>query len=88
MLSLVVKKGGTAYRAVQSSGMTVETAGKTGTTNNYTDAWFVGYSDEILAAVWVGFDDPTHTLGNGQSGGVVAAPVWAEFMKRAHWREE
>ena len=88
MLSLVVKRGGTAYRAVQSSGMTVETAGKTGTTNNYTDAWFIGYSDEILAAVWVGFDDPTYTLGNGQSGGVVAAPIWAEFMKRAHWREE
>ena len=88
MLLLVTKKGGTAYRAVQASGLTVEAAGKTGTTNNYTDAWFVGYTEGILAAVWVGYDDPSYTLGLGQSGGVVAAPIWTEFIKRALWREE
>lgn len=88
MLLLVTKRGGTAYRAVQSSGLTVEAAGKTGTTNNYTDAWFIGYTEEILAVVWVGYDDPAYTLGVGQSGGVVAAPIWTEFMKRALWREE
>ena len=88
MLRLVTKRGGTAYRAVQASGMTVEAAGKTGTTNNYTDAWFVGYNERVLAAVWVGYDDPSHVLGFGQAGGVVAAPIWTEFMKRALWREE
>jgi penicillin-binding protein 1A len=88
MLLMVMKRGGTAYRAVQASGLTVEAAGKTGTTNNYTDAWFVGYTEGVLAAVWVGYDDPSHTLGFGQSGGVVAAPIWTEFMKRALWREE
>ncbi len=88
MLLLVPKKGGTAYRAVQASGLTVEAAGKTGTTNNYTDAWFVGYTEGILAAVWVGYDDPSYSLGLSQSGGVVAAPIWTEFMKRALWREE
>jgi len=88
MLTQVVKKGGTAYRAVVSSGLTIEAAGKTGTTNEYTDAWFAGYSREMLAVVWVGYDDPANTLGIGQSGGVVAAPIWAEFMKRALWREE
>jgi len=88
MLLLVTKNGGTAYRAVQASGLPVETAGKTGTTNNYTDAWFVGYTEGLLAAVWIGYDDPSHVLGFGQSGGVVAAPIWAEFMKRALWREE
>jgi penicillin-binding protein 1A len=88
MLLLVTKRGGTAYRAIQSSGLTVEAAGKTGTTNNYTDAWFIGYTEEILAAVWVGYDDPAYTLGVGQSGGVVAATIWTEFIKRALWREE
>jgi 1A family penicillin-binding protein len=88
MLSQVVKRGGTAHRAVVSSGLAVEVAGKTGTTNEYTDAWFVGYSQSMLAAVWVGYDDPSNTLGPGQSGGVVAAPIWAEYMKRALWRDE
>jgi penicillin-binding protein 1A len=88
MLSQVVKRGGTAYRAILSSGLTIEAAGKTGTTNEFTDAWFCGYTDEVLAVIWLGFDDPVHTLGIGQAGGVVAAPIWAEFMKRALWREE
>jgi penicillin-binding protein 1A len=88
MLSQVVKRGGTAYRAITSSGLTIEAAGKTGTTNEFTDAWFCGYSEEVLAVVWMGFDDPVHTLGIGQAGGVVAAPIWAEFMKRALWRGE
>jgi penicillin-binding protein 1A len=88
MLSQVVKKGGTAHRAVLSSGLAFEVAGKTGTTNEYTDAWFAGYSQNMLAVVWVGYDDPSNTLGPGQSGGVVAAPIWAEFMKRALWRDE
>lgn len=59
-------------------------AGKTGTTNNYTDAWFVGFTPQISAGVWVGFDDQRVTLGSGQDGARTALPVWAPFMRMAH----
>lgn len=54
--------------------------GKTGTTNSFTDAWFVGFDPSITAAVWVGFD-AKKSLGEKQSGAVVALPIWIEFMK-------
>ena len=54
--------------------------GKTGTTNDFTDAWFVGFDPSITAAVWVGFDGKK-SLGDKQSGAVVALPIWIEFMK-------
>ena len=57
-------------------------AGKTGTTNDYNDAWFVGYTPELVTGVWVGRDDHA-SLGDGETGGVVAAPIWLEFMKEA-----
>jgi penicillin-binding protein 1A len=57
-------------------------AGKTGTTNDYEDAWFVGYTPEIVAGVWVGFDEK-RPLGSGETGGKVAAPIWTAFMKEA-----
>jgi penicillin-binding protein 1A len=87
MLTGVLKRGGTGYRAVQGSGFPIEASGKTGTTNDFTDAWFVGYTENVAAAVWVGFDDPAFSLGEGQAGGVVAAPIWVEFIGRALWRE-
>ena len=87
MLSEVVKKGGTAYQAFLSSGLALDASGKTGTTDNYTDAWFIGYTNNIIAAVWVGFDDPSYSLGKGMAGGAVAAPIWVYFMKQALWRE-
>lgn len=59
-------------------------AGKTGTTNDYTDAWFVGFTPQIAAGVWVGFDDQRVTLGTGQDGARTALPIWAPFMKMAH----
>ena len=58
--------------------------GKTGTTQNYTDAWFVGYTPQLAAGVWFGLDDPSVSLGYKQYGSVVALPLWAEFMKTAH----
>ena len=82
ILEEVLKEGGTAHEALLASDFVVKGSGKTGTTNNYTDAWFIGYTDEIIAAVWVGFDDPSYTLGEGQTGGVAAAPIWAAFMKK------
>jgi len=57
-------------------------AGKTGTTNDCTDAWFIGYTPQIVAAVWVGYDD-MRSLGKRQTGGRVAAPIWTDFMKAA-----
>lgn len=57
-------------------------AGKTGTTNDYKDAWFIGYTDEMAAGVWVGFDD-MRTLGKNETGSSAAAPIWVSFMQKA-----
>ncbi len=56
-------------------------AGKTGTSNDYKDAWFVGYTPELAAGVWVGFDDMRRSLGRGEVGGRAAAPIWQRFMR-------
>ena len=57
-------------------------AGKTGTTNDYTDAWFVGYTPNLVVAVWVGFDD-LRSLGETESGAHAALPIWIDFMRDA-----
>ena len=57
-------------------------AGKTGTTNDFNDAWFVGYTPQLLTGVWVGFDEK-RPLGKGETGGRVAAPIWQAFMSQA-----
>jgi 1A family penicillin-binding protein len=80
MLSDVITSG-TAYRARQM-GFALPAAGKTGTTNDYNDAWFVGFTPHLVAGVWVGFDQPKTIISNGYAGDV-AVPIWAGFMKRA-----
>ncbi|MBI2950590.1 PBP1A family penicillin-binding protein [bacterium] len=75
--------GGTGRNARLLFGFARPAGGKTGTTNDYTDAWFVGFTPQIVAGVWVGFDEKI-SLGNRQTGGQVALPVWARFMKRGH----
>ncbi len=80
MLSDVINSG-TAYRARQM-GFTLPAAGKTGTTNDYVDAWFVGFTTKIVTGVWVGFDQPKKIIDNGYAG-ELAVPIWASFMKRA-----
>ncbi|MEW6053727.1 MAG: PBP1A family penicillin-binding protein [Nitrospirota bacterium] len=72
-----VVKNGTGWRA-KSLGRPV--AGKTGTTNEYRDAWFVGYTTNLVTAVWVGFDD-TRPLGSQETGARAASPVWVFYMK-------
>jgi penicillin-binding protein 1A len=57
-------------------------AGKTGTTNDMNDAWFIGYTPQLLAGVWLGFDEK-RTLGKGETGGRICAPIWERFMERA-----
>ncbi|MBC7364346.1 MAG: PBP1A family penicillin-binding protein [Candidatus Aminicenantes bacterium] len=56
-------------------------AGKTGTTNDFTDAWFIGFSPSLCAGVWVGYDSKV-TIGDRQSGAVVALPIWIDFFRR------
>ena len=58
--------------------------GKTGTTQNWTDAWFVGFSKQLAAGVWIGVDDPVVSLGTSQDGSRAALPAWANFMAVAH----
>ena len=58
-------------------------AGKTGTTNDYTDAWYLGFVPQLTAGVWVGFDDKRISLGKGETGARAALPIWLEFMKSA-----
>jgi len=67
-------------RGVRDAGFQRPAAGKTGTTNDYNDAWFAGYTPELLTVVWVGFDRGQKI---GLSGGVAAVPIWAAFMKEA-----
>jgi len=83
MLRSVVDEG--TGRSVRSSGITGPVAGKTGTTNNGADVWFVGYTPTLVAGVWFGYDTP-HSLGSAANGGRYAAPAWADFYRRG-WRE-
>ena len=55
--------------------------GKTGTTNELKDAWFIGFTPSVLTGVWVGYDDHTISLGKGETGGRAACPIWVYFMK-------
>jgi penicillin-binding protein 1A len=57
-------------------------AGKTGTTNDYFDAWFMGFSPDLVVGIYVGFDNP-RSMGNGEAGGTVAAPIFGDFMNTA-----
>ena len=79
MMRSVLTEGTAA--AARSMGFTLDAAGKTGTTNDLRDAWFVGFTPELLTAVWVGYDDFSQPLG--LTGAQAALPIWVEFMKRA-----
>jgi penicillin-binding protein 1A len=74
-----VVKHGTAFSA---SKLNHPLAGKTGTTNDFTDAWFIGFSPSITAGVWIGYDEKK-TLGPKESGAMAALPMWIDFMKIA-----
>ncbi len=78
MLRAVVLEG----TAVSASSLQRVVAGKTGTTNDYMDAWFVGFSPDIVAGVWVGFDTK-RSMGKGMAGARVALPIWIDYMSVA-----
>jgi penicillin-binding protein 1A len=79
MLQDVTRRGTAA--SVQRYGLPMEVGGKTGTTNDSRDAWFVGFSSSVVAGVWIGFDEP-QTIRTDASGSRVALPIWADFMRR------
>ncbi len=79
LLQSVTTSGGTAERAVR---LGRPTAGKTGTSNEARDAWFVGYTPSVVAGVWVGYDD-RRSLGRRESGGRTALPIWIEVIRAA-----
>lgn len=83
MLRAVVDYG--TGRPIRDYGAKGMIAGKTGTTNNGTDVWFVGYTPNLVAAFWFGYDDP-HAISRDASGGRLAAPAWAEFYMQG-WKE-
>lgn len=78
MMRSVINEGTGA--GARSQGFTLDAAGKSGTTNDLRDAWFIGFTPELLTAVWVGFDNNQPI---GLSGGQAALPIWTSFMKRA-----
>jgi penicillin-binding protein 1A len=80
MLRDVVDRG--TGRPVRNLGVRGAFAGKTGTTDDYHDGWFVGFSPSLVAGVWVGFDRPT-TIGRDAYAARTALPIWADFIKRA-----
>jgi penicillin-binding protein 1A len=73
-------RAGTATKAQE---LKRPAAGKTGTTNDFTDAWFIGFTPSLVAGAWVGFDEKV-TLGDKETGGKAALPIWLEFMREVY----
>ena len=84
MRSVMDEVGGTGRGARTRYGFKPAAAGKTGTTNDYTDAWFIGFTPHLVAGVWVGIDNPSLRLWPRQAGSSAALPMWAFFMKEVY----
>jgi penicillin-binding protein 1A len=78
MLEEVVQFG----TAIKAKSIGRPAAGKTGTTQDFTDAWFIGFTPQITAGVWVGYDDKQISLGKRESGALAALPIWMEFVEK------
>ncbi|NQV14678.1 hypothetical protein HQ531_04405, partial [bacterium] len=94
MLSLLetVANRGTGMGARTRFGFHEPAGGKTGTTTGFTDAWYVGFTTRLSAAVWVGMDTQSISLGPGMAGSALGVPIWAQFMKAVYdsleWERE
>ena len=78
MLEEVVQFG----TAMKAKALGRPAAGKTGTTQDFTDAWFMGFTPQLTAGVWVGYDDKQISLGKRETGAHAALPIWIEFMEK------
>jgi penicillin-binding protein 1A len=83
LLQSTVSSGTLRYAASTVGGFDRPIAGKTGTTQNWSDAWTVGFTPQVTTAVWFGFDERGYSLGINQTGATSAGPAWAEYMKQA-----
>lgn len=81
-----VVQGGTGHKASAELGLQ-GLAGKTGTTNDYKDTWFVGFTNDVITAAWVGYDQP-RSLGVSSTGGRTALPIWIDYMREAAPKEK
>ena len=81
MMEDVINRG--TARAIRDLGITFPCAGKTGTTDNYSDVWFTGYTSDLACGIWVGFDDH-RSLGTVISSGNTPAPIWGDFMQQVY----
>src|SRR5437016_14535798 len=77
---------GTAFTARRKSAFTDLDARKTGTTDDYTHAWFIGYTPELVAGIWVGYDIQQRILEHNAGGGRIVAPAWTAFMRDVYDR--
>ncbi len=84
LLQTTVQEGTLNYARNTVGDFDMPMAGKTGTTQNWSDAWTIGFSPYMTTAVWFGFDKPGQSLGVNQTGAVTGGPVWAAFMKEVH----
>ena len=84
MRSVIDDLKGTGHRIRSGYHFKPAAAGKTGTTNDYADAWFIGFTPHIVAGVWVGMDDQSLALWPKQAGSVAALPLWVQFMKAVY----
>ena len=85
MMKDVIRRG-TAAGSVWGAGFHLPAGGKTGTTNDGTNVWFIGYTPDLLAGVWIGFDKPKKIMADAQ-GGRLAAPAWTQFMTEVYRRK-
>lgn len=82
MMENVINKG--TAKIIRQMGFAGPCAGKTGTTNDHTDAWFIGFTPEIIVGIWIGFDEK-EPMGRSMVGGYAAAPLWANFMLNTYY---
>jgi penicillin-binding protein 1A len=68
--------------AIKAKNIGRPAGGKTGTTQDFTDAWFIGFTPQLTAGVWVGFDDKQISLGKRETGAQAALPIWMEFIEK------
>jgi penicillin-binding protein 1A len=86
MKDVVRTPAGTGYGNVYAAGFRIPSGGKTGTTNDFADVWYIGYTADLVTGVWLGFDMPKRIMTNAQ-GGRLAAPAWTAFMKEVYQRK-